>query len=107
VHGRQCGGGSVVAGVNATADAIASGPVYVFATPVLGGQATLGIFGVGGYVGVDIDATLTGPRGATISGHAHDSRTTFSDVFWQGSLKWNNASTTRWSTRRETSRAGP
>jgi len=39
-------------------------------------------------VQVGIDATLTGPRGNQISGSATDGRTTFTDVFWQGSLKW-------------------
>lgn len=42
-----------------------------------------------GNVGVGIDATLTGPRGNTISGTASDNRTTLTDVFYQGSLKWN------------------
>ncbi len=37
---------------------------------------------------VGIDATLSGPRGNQISGSATDGRTTFTDVFWQGSLKW-------------------
>jgi hypothetical protein len=47
------------------------------------------VLGVPGHVDVGIDATLTGPRGNTISGSATDSRTTFADVFYQGSLKWN------------------
>jgi hypothetical protein len=81
---------SVVAGLNARSDVLAAGPVYIFATPVLGGQAALGLFSAVGNVGVGIDATLTGPRGNTISGSAHDTRTALSDVFWQGSLKWNN-----------------
>jgi hypothetical protein len=83
-------GGSVVAGLQSHADAVATGPTYTFATPVLGGQAAFGMFAVPGNVGIDIDATLTGPRGRTISGSAHDERTTFSDVFYLGTLKWNN-----------------
>jgi hypothetical protein len=83
-------GGSVVAGLQSHADAVATGPTYTFATPVLGGQAAFGVFAVPGNVGVGIDATLTGPRGRTISGTAHDERTTFSDVFYLGTLKWNN-----------------
>src|SRR5262249_44156919 len=47
------------------------------------------VLGVPGQVGIGIEATLTGPRGNTISGRASDSRDTFSDVFYQGSLKWN------------------
>jgi hypothetical protein len=83
-------GGSVVAGLQSHADAVATGPTYTFATPILGGQAAFGVFAVPGDVGVGIDATLTGPRGRTISGSAHDERTTFSDVFYLGTLKWNN-----------------
>jgi hypothetical protein len=81
---------SVVAGLHARSDVVAAGPVYTFATPVLGGQAAVGIFSALGNVDVGIDATLTGPRGNQISGSAHDSRTDFTDVFWQGSLKWNS-----------------
>ena len=83
-------GGSVVAGLNARADALVQGLTYTFATPVLGGQAAVTVLGVPGNVDVGIDATLTGPRGNTISGHASDGRTTFADVFYQGSLKWNH-----------------
>jgi hypothetical protein len=83
-------GGSVVAGLSARADAVVQGLTYTFATPVLGGQAAISVLGAPGHVDVGIDATLTGPRGNTISGHATDGRTTFADVFYQGSLKWNN-----------------
>lgn len=81
---------SVVAGLHARSDVVAGGPVYTFATPVLGGQAGVGLFSAIGNAGVGIDATLTGPRGNTISGSVRDSRTDFTDVFWQGSLKWNS-----------------
>ena len=82
-------GGSVVAGLNASADAVAQGLTYTFATPVLGGQAAISVLGVPGHVDVGIDATLTGPRGNRITGSVTDSRTTFADVFYQGTLKWN------------------
>jgi len=81
-------GGSIVAGLHARSDVVATGPTYIFATPVAGGQAALSLFGAGGRVQVGIDATLTGPRGNQISGSATDGRTTVTDVFWQGSLKW-------------------
>ena len=42
-----------------------------------------------GNIGVGIDATLTGPRGNAISGGVNDNRTTLTDVFYQGTLKWN------------------
>jgi hypothetical protein len=82
-------GGSIVAGLNAHADVLVQGLTYTFATPVLGGQAALTVLGAPGNIGVGIDATLTGPRGNTISGSASDNRTTFADVFYQGTLKWN------------------
>jgi hypothetical protein len=81
--------GSVVAGLNAHADVIAQGFTYVSPMSVLGGQAAFSIIGAGGNVGVGIDATLTGPRGNSISGSETDNRNTFTDVFYQGSLKWN------------------
>ena len=62
--------GSVVAGLNAHADVGVQGLTYVSPMPVLGGQASFSVLGAGGNVGVGIDATLTGPRGNTISGSA-------------------------------------
>jgi hypothetical protein len=81
--------GSVVAGLNAHADVGVQGVTYVSPMSVLGGQAAFSVLGAGGNVGIGIDATLTGPRGNSISGSATDNRTTFTDVFYQGSLKWN------------------
>jgi len=83
-------GGSIVAGLHARADVVAIAPSYTFATPVFGGQAAIAVLGVPGRVGIDIDATLSGPRGNQISGTASDSRTTWADVFYQGTLKWNH-----------------
>jgi hypothetical protein len=81
--------GSVVAGLNAHADVGVQGLTYVSPMPVLGGQASFSVLGAGGNVGVGIDATLTGPRGNSISGAVTDNRNTFTDVFYQGALKWN------------------
>jgi len=83
-------GNSLVVGLNAHADAVAVAPTYTFATPVLGGQAAVAIVGVPGHVKIGVDATLTGPNGGTISGTRSDSRTTWADVFYQGTLKWNH-----------------
>lgn len=80
---------SVVTGLHARADAVAFLPAYTFATPVLGGQLTVGAAGVPGNVGLNIGATLTGPRGNQISGNAHDERTSFADVYYLATLKWN------------------
>ena len=68
---------NIVLGLHAQADAIAWLPTYTFATPILGGQLTVGAAGVPGNVGVGINATLTGPRGNQISGSAFDNRATW------------------------------
>ncbi|MBR0692269.1 transporter [Bradyrhizobium lablabi] len=81
--------GSVVAGLNAHADVLVQGVTYTWAQPVLGGQAGFTVLAAPGNIGVGIDATLTGPRGNTVSGTATDNRATVSDVFYQGTLKWN------------------
>jgi hypothetical protein len=83
------GGGTVVAGLNAHADALVEGITYTSPTPVLGGQAAFTVLAAPGDIGVGIGATLTGPLGNTISGNKFDNRTTVSDVFYQGTLKWN------------------
>lgn len=81
--------GSVVAGINAHGDALALGITYTSPMSVLGGQAAFSILTAPGNVGVGIDATLTGPLGNSISGVKTDDRTTLSDVYYQGTLKWN------------------
>ncbi|MGC0395104.1 MULTISPECIES: SphA family protein [Bradyrhizobium] len=81
--------GSVVTGLNAHGDALALGITYTSPLPVLGGQAAVSILTAPGNVGLGIDATLTGPAGNAISGVRTDNRTTVSDVFYQGTLKWN------------------
>jgi len=80
---------SVVAGLHARADALAVMPSYTFATPVLGGQLTIGAAAAPGNVGVGINATLTGPRGNQVSGAASDERATWTDVYYLSTLKWN------------------
>ena len=80
---------NIVAGLHAKADVGVFLPTYTFATPVLGGQLTIGAATVPGNIGVDISATLTGPRGNTISGSAFDNRVTWGDVYYIGTLKWN------------------
>lgn len=83
------GSGSVVTGLNAHGDALALGITYTSPLTVLGGQAAVSILTAPGNVGLGIDATLTGPAGNAISGVRTDNRTTVSDVFYQGTLKWN------------------
>jgi hypothetical protein len=81
-------GGSVVVGLDAKANVLVQGISYTFATPVLGAQATVAVLAAPGNVDVGINARLTGPAGNAISGGVSDNRTTVSDVFYQGSLKW-------------------
>jgi hypothetical protein len=80
---------NIVTGLKAKADVGVFLPTYTFATPVLGGQLTIGAATVPGNIGVDINATLTGPRGNTVSGSAFDNRVTWGDVYYLGTLKWN------------------
>ncbi len=82
-------GGRGEAGLDARGNLIAFVPTYVFATPVFGAQATVSVLGVVGHMDASIDATLTGPRGNTISGTRSDERWGFGDLAPQFSLKWN------------------
>jgi hypothetical protein len=83
------GRGAIVVGLTDHADALVQGITYTFAPPVLGGQAAFTVLGAPGNVGVGVGATLTGPAGNAVSGARSDNRTTFADVFYQGTLKWN------------------
>jgi hypothetical protein len=80
--------GSVVASLNAHADALVEGATYTSALPVLGGQAGFSALAAPGNVGAGVSASLTGRLGNTISGSKFDNRNTVSDVFYQGTLKW-------------------
>ena len=81
--------GQIVSGLKGSGNLAAFGPTYIFETPVLGGQAALSVLGIGGESEASVSATLTGPRGNTISGTRTDSRTGFGDVLPMASLKWN------------------
>ncbi len=83
------GRGAVAVGLTDHADALVQGITYTSALPVLGGQAAFTVLGAPGNVGVGVGATLTGPLGNTVSGVKTDNRTTVADVFYQGTLKWN------------------
>src|SRR5579871_612023 len=82
-------GGRIVAGVNGRGDLVGLGPTYTLATPVFGGQAAVSVLGVGGRNSASVDATLTGPRGNTVSGAESQSLTSIGDLFPQATLKWN------------------
>ena len=57
------------ANLNATADLGLVIPSYVFATPVLGGQASVLVIGTYGRVGTSLAATLSGLAGNAIRQH--------------------------------------
>jgi hypothetical protein len=82
-------GDKIVAGVQGRGALVGLGPTYTFETPVLGGQAAVSLLGVGGWSYGLIDATLTGPRGNSISGERSQSLTSVGDLFPQATLKWN------------------
>jgi hypothetical protein len=83
-------GGRIDLGLHGEGDLVGIGPSYAFETPVLGGRASVSLLGIGGRSFATIDGTLTGPRGAQISGSQSDSLISIGDLFPQASLKWNH-----------------
>ena len=84
------GRGRVSLGIDGRADIVAFGPTYTFETPLLGGQLSLSLLGLGGRSEGSVDVTLTGPRGNTFEGNWTDTLTGFGDVLPQATLKWND-----------------
>ena len=82
-------GGGVSAGLKARADLFLFAPTYVFSSPVAGAQASVGVTGLVGRMKVDVNATLTGPGGGTLSGSRSDTLESVGDLFPTASLKWN------------------
>jgi hypothetical protein len=84
--------------VNATGDLGLVIPSYVFATPVLGGQASVSLMAAYGVVGTSLAGTLsgvaTGPFGTTIpfalSDTINDTTWGFGDLAPMFQLKWNS-----------------
>lgn len=80
------------ASLDARADLVFLAPTYVFAQPVWGGQFALSLLAGYGRSEADIQARVTGALGAIGFGAAReitDSRTAFTDLFVQPTLKWN------------------
>jgi hypothetical protein len=86
------------ASLHATADSVIAIPTYVFATPVLGGQASVSL--VQGYGGANaslngtVSGSVTGPLGNTIPfgprfDSINSSVTGFTDLIPQAALRWN------------------
>ncbi len=81
-------GGGIVAGVSSRLDFQFASPTYVFATPVLGGQASLGMGALVGPNTTSAFATPTGPRGGSLSASRSDSVFGVGDLYPVGSLRW-------------------
>ena len=97
---RQITVGRIPANVNVNLNLSLSGqgdpvilsPTYTFATPVLGGQLSVGVASLFGKVSASIAGTLTavaGPIVATRSGVLQDSLTSYGDVAPTVTLRWN------------------
>jgi hypothetical protein len=87
--------GNVKASLSADADLGLAIPQYVFATPVLGGQAAVALITSFGRNRVGVDAALTGNFGLggpgfTVGGSRTDGVTGFGDLIPQASLRWNS-----------------
>ena len=82
-------GGGIQTGVKSPTDFAMLTPTYVFATPVLGGQASIGMSALYGRNTTSVSETLTGPGGASLSGSSSDYVLGFGDLYPAASLKWN------------------
>jgi hypothetical protein len=74
------------------ANVVILSPTYTFATPVLGGQLSLGIAGLFGKSSGSLAGTLTAVAGsivATRSGMLSDSLTSYGDLAPTATLRWN------------------
>ena len=82
-------GGGIASGVDSRGNSLFVIPAYVFATPVLGGVASLG---VGAFVGPNTTSafrTQTSPGGASLSASRSNSDFGIGDLYPTGSLSWN------------------
>ena len=82
-------GGRIEAGLRGSGNLVGVGPGYTFETPVFGGQAAVSLLGLGGQSYGAVDATLTGPRGNTVSLARSESLTSVGDLIPLATLKWN------------------
>jgi len=89
--------GTASLNLHSTVDIQAAIPSYAFATPVLGGQATIGLMALYGGNSTSVTGTLngtvTGPGGTAIpfmrTDSISDSITGFGDLYPLFSLRWN------------------
>jgi hypothetical protein len=82
-------GGRIDVGISGQGDLAFFGPTYIFATPVLGGQASFSLIGVAGRNEASAALSLTGPLGRTIALSRTQDLTSYGDVIPQVTLKWN------------------
>ena len=83
---------NLAATTHQTQDSLYLEPGYVFATPVLGGQAAVSVSTVLARSGTAVDGSLSatlGPLGAVRSFDISDSVIGFGDINPQATLKWN------------------
>jgi len=83
------GGGRVDVGIKGQGDLAFFGPSYTFATPVLGGQFSASLLGIGGRNEASAEVSLTGPRGNTLFGSRTQALTSLGDLIPMLNLKWN------------------
>jgi hypothetical protein len=79
--------------LNAKIDVGLINPSYVFATPVFGGQLTLGMMGIVGGNSTDLNGSLTlaaGPLAIERQGSISQTTTGFGDLYPQAIIRWNN-----------------
>ena len=88
---------SVSASLNARADLALVMPTFTFATPVFGGQLTLGAIGIYGGVNTSLAGSVTGALATPLGtlpfsrfDSISDSVTGFGDVLPIATLRWNN-----------------
>ncbi len=82
-------GGRIDIGIAGRVDLVAFGPTYIFATPVLGAQASASLLGVAARSEASAALSLTGPLGNTIGINRTQDLTSYGDVIPQVALKWN------------------
>ena len=87
--------GNITASLNGDADMGVAIPQYVFAQPVLGGQAAVALVVPAGHGRASVDAALTGNLGLggpgfAVGGSRTDDVTGFGDLIPQISLRWNS-----------------
>jgi len=80
------------ASVQSDANLVFASATYVFASPVLGGQATIGLAEAYGQPGVNLSANVTGTLGPipfSRSDMIASENTGFSDLYPMATLRWN------------------